>query len=66
MKQKFGGDSPCQLGVVKPDTQKKTQQGKGVRGQISQEKNLMHLGVSKNRGKTPKMDGENNGKPYQN
>ena len=28
--------------------------------------NLMagDLGVSKNRGKTPKMDGENNGKPY--
>ena len=24
-----------------------------------------HLGVSKNRGKTPKMDGENNGKPYE-
>ena len=23
-----------------------------------------HMGVSKNRGKTPKMDGENNGKPY--
>ena len=22
------------------------------------------MGVSKNRGKTPKMDGENNGKPY--
>ena len=22
-----------------------------------------HMGVSKNRGKTPKMDGENNGKP---
>ena len=22
-------------------------------------------GVSKNRGKTPKMDGENNGKPYE-
>ena len=22
------------------------------------------LGVSKNRGKNPKMDGENNGKPY--
>ena len=24
------------------------------------------LGVSKNRGKNPKMDGENNGKPYEN
>ena len=24
-----------------------------------------HLGVSKNRGKTPKMDGENHGKPYE-
>ena len=23
------------------------------------------MGVSKNRGKTPKMDGENNGKPYE-
>ena len=23
-----------------------------------------YMGVSKNRGKTPKMDGENNGKPY--
>jgi len=23
------------------------------------------LGVSKNRGKTPNMDGENNGKPYE-
>ena len=23
-----------------------------------------NMGVSKNRGKTPKMDGENNGKPY--
>ncbi len=23
-----------------------------------------HMGVSKNRGNTPKMDGENNGKPY--
>ena len=23
-----------------------------------------HMDVSKNRGKTPKMDGENNGKPY--
>ena len=26
----------------------------------------LHMGVSKNRGKTPKMDGEDNGKPYQN
>ena len=25
---------------------------------------LEHLDVSKNRGKTPKMDGENKGKPY--
>ena len=24
----------------------------------------MHMGVSKNRGLSPKMDGENNGKPY--
>ena len=24
----------------------------------------LHKAVSKNRGKTPKMDGENNGKPY--
>ena len=24
-----------------------------------------YMGVSKNRGKTPKMDGENNGKPYE-
>ena len=24
----------------------------------------VHMGVSKNRGKTPKTDGENNGKPY--
>ena len=24
-----------------------------------------HMGVSKNRGETPKMDGENNGKPYE-
>ena len=24
-----------------------------------------HMVVSKNRGKTPKMDGENNGKPYE-
>ena len=24
-----------------------------------------HLGVSTNRGKTPKMDGEDNGKPYE-
>jgi len=24
---------------------------------------LLYMGVSKNRGKTPKMDGENNGKP---
>ena len=24
----------------------------------------LNMGVSKNRGKTPKMDGENNGKPY--
>ena len=24
---------------------------------------MIHRGVSKNRGKTPKMDGENNGKP---
>ena len=23
-----------------------------------------NMGVSKNRGKTPKMDGENNGQPY--
>ena len=23
------------------------------------------MGVSKNRGKTPKMDGENNGNPYE-
>ena len=23
-----------------------------------------HMGVSKNKGNTPKMDGENNGKPY--
>ena len=23
-----------------------------------------HMGVSKNRGENPKMDGENNGKPY--
>ncbi len=27
-------------------------------------KHIWHMGVSKNRGKTPKMDGENNGKPY--
>jgi len=26
--------------------------------------NWAQMGVSKNRGKTPKMDGENNGKPY--
>ncbi len=25
----------------------------------------VYLGVSKNRGNTPKMDGENNGKPYE-
>ena len=25
----------------------------------------IHMGVSKNRGETPKMDGENNGKPYE-
>ena len=25
----------------------------------------MHMDVSKNRGKNPKMDGENNGKPYE-
>ena len=25
---------------------------------------LIYMGVSKNRGKHPKMDGENNGKPY--
>ena len=25
---------------------------------------LPYMGVSENRGKTPKMDGENNGKPY--
>ena len=24
----------------------------------------VYVGVSKNRGKTPKMDGENSGKPY--
>ena len=24
-----------------------------------------YMGVSKNRGKNPKMDGENNGKPYE-
>jgi len=24
----------------------------------------INMGVSKNRGKNPKMDGENNGKPY--
>ena len=24
-----------------------------------------HIGVSKNKGKTPKMDGENNGQPYE-
>ena len=28
-------------------------------------KNLLYMGVSKNRGKTPKMEGENNGKPYE-
>ena len=27
---------------------------------------MKHMDVSKNRGKTPKMDGENNGKPYSN
>ena len=26
---------------------------------------LQHMSVSKNRGNTPKMDGENNGKPYE-
>ena len=26
---------------------------------------MNHLGVSTNSGKTPKMDGENNGKPYE-
>ena len=25
----------------------------------------IYMDVSKNRGKTPKMDGENNGKPYE-
>ena len=25
---------------------------------------FFHVGVSKNRGETPKMDGEHNGKPY--
>ena len=40
MRQKFGGDSPCQLGVVKPDTQKKTQQGKGVCSRNSEGKYL--------------------------
>ena len=28
--------------------------------------NVNRMGVSKNRGKPPKMDGENNGKPYEN
>ena len=27
---------------------------------------ILYMGVSKNRGVSPKMDGENNGKPYQN
>ena len=26
--------------------------------------NVWYMGVSKNKGKTPKMDGENDGKPY--
>ena len=26
---------------------------------------MVHVGVSKNRGKHPKMYGENNGKPYE-
>ena len=33
---------------------------------VSWQSTITHMDVSKNRGKTTKMDGENNGKPYYN
>ena len=35
-----------------------------VQKSFSQKISSMDMGVSKNRGFSPKMDGENNGKPY--
>ena len=39
--------------------------GGGIPGSQRPKECMVYMGVSKNRGKTPKMDGENNGNPYE-
>ena len=51
-------------GSIEYQTQKEYQSVQ-LPGLGFQQKEFSHLGVSQNNGKTPKMDGENNGsKPY--
>ena len=54
MKQKFGGDSPCQLGVVKPDTQKKHNKARVSEGKYLKKKISCIWVFPKIGGKPPK------------